>query len=79
MADIEQTGLDMLIGLDIATYPANASVDRIVLVSHDTDCLPAMKHGSKAGLQIVVIEVPHGTVAAELLMHADFKRAVAWL
>lgn len=35
--DFEQKGVDMRIGLDIASYSANRSVDRIVLVSNDTD------------------------------------------
>ena len=76
--DFEQKGVDMRIGLDIATYSANGSVDRIVLVSNDTDCVPAIKHGRKAGLQVVVVELPNSSVAAELLMHSDFKRMVAW-
>lgn len=78
VADFEQKGVDMRIGLDIATYSANRCVDRIILVSNDTDCVPAMKHGRKSGLQIVVVELPNGSVASELLMHSDFKRTVAW-
>jgi uncharacterized LabA/DUF88 family protein len=35
--DFEQKGVDMRIGLDIAAYSANRSVDRIILVSNDTD------------------------------------------
>ncbi len=58
--DFEQKGVDMRIGLDIATYSAGGCVDRIVLVSNDTDCVPAIKHGRKAGLQIVLIELPNG-------------------
>jgi uncharacterized LabA/DUF88 family protein len=76
--DFEQKGVDMRIGLDIATYSANACVERIVLVSNDTDCVPAMKHGRKSGIQIVLVELPNSNAAPELLMHADFKRAVAW-
>lgn len=78
VADFEQKGVDMRIGLDIATYSANRCVDRIVLVSNDTDCVPAMKHGRKTGLQIVLVALPNSNVAPELLMHADFKRPVAW-
>jgi uncharacterized LabA/DUF88 family protein len=76
--DFEQKGVDMRIGLDIAAYSENRSIDRIVLVSNDTDCVPAMKYGRKAGLQIVIVEPPNGRVAPELVMHADFKRAVPW-
>jgi uncharacterized LabA/DUF88 family protein len=70
--DFEQKGVDMRIGLDIAAYSANKCADRIVLVSNDTDCVPAMKYGRKAGLQIIIVELPHAKVAPELTMHADF-------
>lgn len=77
-ADFEQKGVDMRIGLDIAPYSANRAADRIVLVSNDTDCVPAMKYGRKAGLQIVLIELPNNKCAPELVMHADFKRAIQY-
>jgi uncharacterized LabA/DUF88 family protein len=76
--DFEQKGVDMRIGLDIATYSANRAADRIVLVSNDTDCVPAMKYGRKAGLQVVLIELPNSKCASELVMHADFKRPVPY-
>jgi uncharacterized LabA/DUF88 family protein len=76
--DFEQKGVDMRIGLDIASYSANRIVDRIILLSNDTDCIPAMKHGRKAGLQVVLATFPNSRVAPELLEHCDYKRAVAW-
>lgn len=76
--DFEQKGVDMRIGLDIASYSANRCIERIVLVTNDTDCVPAMKYGRKAGLQTVIIELPNGKLAPELAMHADFKRTIAW-
>jgi uncharacterized LabA/DUF88 family protein len=77
--DFEQKGVDMRIGLDIAAYSDSHAVDRIVLVSADTDCVPALKYGRKAGLQTVLIEpqVPGIKLAPELLAHADFKRVIA--
>ena len=77
-ADFEQKGVDMRIGLDIATLCQNGTVDRIILVSGDTDCVPATKHGRKSGVQIVLIEPPGTRLAPELLSHADFKRCVGW-
>jgi uncharacterized LabA/DUF88 family protein len=76
--DFEQKGVDMRIGLDIAAYSNNHAVERIVLVTNDTDCVPAMKYGRKSGLQMVIVELPNGRVATELVMHADFKRRVLW-
>ena len=56
--DFEQKGVDMRIGLDIAVYAESRAVDRIILVSNDTDCVPALKHGRRAGLQTVLIQLP---------------------
>ncbi len=76
--DFEQKGVDMRIGLDIAAYSADRLVDRIMLVTNDTDCVPAMKFGRKAGLQIVLAKLPDFRPASELVAHADFRRAVSW-
>ena len=74
--EFEQKGVDMRIGLDVAAYSANRSVDRIVLVSADTDCIPALKYGRKAGLQTVLIQPGKSRLTPELLAHADFTRLV---
>jgi uncharacterized LabA/DUF88 family protein len=76
--DFEQKGVDMRIGLDIANHAATRSVDRIILISGDTDCLPAMKHARISGLQIVLASLPNHKVAPELLWHSDFERRIAW-
>ncbi len=68
----------MRIGLDIATLCQNKAVDRIILVSGDTDCIPATKHGRKAGIQVVLVKLPGSHLAPELLAHVDFQRAVTW-
>jgi uncharacterized LabA/DUF88 family protein len=76
----EQKGVDMRIGLDIATFSDSCSVERILLVSGDTDMIPAMKHARKAGLEVGIVQLPkpthalHGTLKA----HADFVREVDW-
>lgn len=68
----------MRIGLDMATFSEKRTVDRIILVSGDTDCVPAMKHVRKAGLQVVLVSLPNGRKIPELLWHSDFERLVAW-
>lgn len=76
----EQKGVDMRIGLDIATFSESKSVDRIILVSGDTDMVPAMKHARKAGLEVCLIQMPrpsrdlHDTLKA----HADLIRSISW-
>ncbi|SFP01515.1 NYN domain-containing protein [Paracoccus pantotrophus] len=76
--DFEQKGVDMRIGLDIANFSATRSVERIILLSGDTDCVPAMKHARINGLQIVVVAMPQSRLAKELKWHSDFHRPVAW-
>lgn len=78
VARYEQKGVDMRIGLDIATFAATHAVDRVILVSGDTDCVPAMKHARIAGLQVVLIELPKQRTAAELAWHSDILRVVEW-
>ena len=76
--DFEQKGVDMRIGLDIATFCRSKAVERILLVTADTDCIPAMKFARIAGLQIVLVTLPGQRLAQELVHHADFRRKVAW-
>ncbi|HEY1245584.1 MAG TPA: NYN domain-containing protein [Hyphomicrobiaceae bacterium] len=76
--DFEQKGVDMRIGLDIATFCRSRAVERIVLVTGDTDCIPAMKHARIAGLQVVLVKFPQQGIASELKWHTDFLRSVAW-
>ena len=72
----EQKGVDMKIGLDVAAYSYGRLVERIILVSNDTDCVPALKMARKNGLQTVVAYPEGASVAAELRYHADFIRSV---
>jgi len=76
--NFEQKGVDMRIGLDMANYAANRSVDLIALLTNDTDCIPAMKYARRAGLQVALVCLPGSSPAPELLWHCDFKRIIAW-
>lgn len=68
----------MRLGIDIANFSMSKAVERIILISGDTDCVPAMKYGRIAGLQIVIIQLPKQQLARELLYHADESRSVKW-
>lgn len=76
--DFEQKGVDMRIGLDVATFSQNRSVSRLIVITNDTDCIPAFKHGRIAGLQIVLVELPNSQLSPELIRHVDFRRQVTW-
>lgn len=75
----EQKGVDMRVGLDIATFSDKRSVDRVVLVSGDTDMVPAMKHARKAGLEVVICQLPApaSRLHDELIAHSDLVRTLA--
>mgnify|MGYP005825406037 CR=1 FL=1 len=74
----EQKGVDMRIGLDMAIFSSTRAVDRICLATNDTDCIPAMKHARRSGIQIALIELPNRKASSELLAHADFRRTIEW-
>ena len=74
----EQKGVDMRIGLDIANYAQMRSLDRIALVTGDTDCVPAMKHARKAGIQVIIVSLPGHHLHETLKEHADFVRQISW-
>ncbi len=76
----EQKGVDMRIGLDIAGFAKNRSVDRILLVSGDQDMIPAMKEARKSGLEVGVIQLEAPAIALhdQIVSHSDFTRLVAW-
>lgn len=76
----EQKGVDMRIGLDIATFSRTKAVDRIILVSGDQDMIPAMKEARKSGLEVVSVQLaaPSKQLHDTLHAHSDFVRPVAW-
>lgn len=77
-ATFEQKGVDLRIGLDIATYALDGLVDRIILVTGDTDLIPAMKLARRRGVQIVGVDFPGTRANAELRAHIDISRSVNW-
>jgi len=76
--DFEQKGVDLRIGLDIATYSNPRLVDRIILVTGDTDLIPAMKLARRNGVQVVGIELPNHKMTHELFAHVDIRRKANW-
>jgi uncharacterized protein (TIGR00288 family) len=50
--EIRQKGVDMRIGLDIASLTLKHHVQTIVLVTADSDFIPAMKFARREGAQL---------------------------
>ena len=76
--EFEQKGVDMRIGLDMAIISAHRAVELIALATNDTDCIAAMKHARRSGVQVALIVVPGYNPAPELLSHSDFSRRNSW-
>ena len=52
--DVEQKGVDMKIGIDIASIAYKKLAERIVLVSGDSDFVPAAKLARREGLDFIL-------------------------
>ena len=68
--NISQKGVDMRIGLDISQIAIKKLADMLVLVTGDSDIIPAMKMARKEGLLVYLHSMNHG-VYRELKVHAD--------
>lgn len=67
---IKQKGVDMRIGLDIASLTLKKHAQVIVLATGDSDFIPAMKFARREGAQLVLIVQGKG-VREGLREHAD--------
>lgn len=68
--NIQQKGVDMRIGLDIAALTLKKQVSVIVLVTGDSDFVPAMKFARREGAQLFLVTLGHDVKDA-LIHHAD--------
>ncbi len=76
--DLKQKLVDMKIGLDVAWLASKGIVDRIILVTADSDFIPAMKFARREGVQVVLVVLGHKQVKRELKEHADELRTVTF-
>jgi|ERR1051326_996955 uncharacterized LabA/DUF88 family protein len=68
---ILQKGVDMRIGLDIASLALKQLVGTIVLVTGDSDLVPAMRFARREGLRVYLDTLGNQSVRPELKLHAD--------
>lgn len=69
-ANIRQKGVDMRIGLDIASLTLKKHVQAIVLATGDSDFIPAMKFARREGAQLFLVTLGHG-IKEGMREHAD--------
>lgn len=67
---IRQKGVDMRIGMDIAALTLKKHVDIIVLVTADSDFVPAMKFARREGAQLYLFCLAHG-MKEDVVPNAD--------
>jgi uncharacterized LabA/DUF88 family protein len=74
--NLEQKGVDMRIGIDVATLTLKKIVERIILISGDTDMIPAMKLARREGVQVVLVEIATAKIHSELDEDTDLVRCI---
>ncbi len=68
--EVEQKGVDMKIGIDIASLAYKRLVNQIILISGDSDFVPAAKLARREGLDFILAPM-EATIKAELHEHID--------
>jgi len=68
--NLQQKGVDLRIGLDIARLSLRRLVDLIVVVTGDSDLIPAFRFARREGIRVFLVNMGHG-VYPQLKYHAD--------
>lgn len=68
--DISQKGVDMRIGMDMARLALRETVRAIVVVTGDSDFVPAFKFVRREGVKVILDSMGH-SVRVELRQHSD--------
>lgn len=72
---LRQKGVDIRLGLDIASVVFKAQVNQIVLVSGDADFVPAAKLARREGVDFI-LDPMWATIRPQLFEHIDGLRSV---
>ena len=70
----KQKGVDMRIGMDIASLSYKKQVNQIVLIAGDADFVPAAKLARREGIDFVLDPLGH-PIKDDLFEHIDGKRS----
>lgn len=74
MYDVQQKGVDMKLGLDIADLAHKRQVDQIVLIAGDSDFVPAAKLARREGID-VILDPMWQPMSEDLREHVDGLRS----
>ncbi|REH38861.1 NYN domain-containing protein [Paraperlucidibaca baekdonensis] len=72
--NIRQKGVDMRIGVDVASLAFKRYVDQIVLMAGDADFVPAAKLARREGIDFI-LDPMHRSVPLNLMEHIDGLRS----
>ena len=75
LLDLRQKGVDMRVGLDIASLAYEKQVNQLVLISGDSDFVPAAKLARRGGIDFV-LDPMWSTIRPDLHEHIDGLRCV---
>jgi len=67
---VEQKGVDMKIGLDISSIAFKHQADQIILISGDSDFVPAAKQARGEGIDFI-LDPMWATIKPDLFEHID--------
>lgn len=73
--DMQQKGVDMRIGLDIASLAYKKQVSKIILIAGDSDFVPAAKHARREGIDFI-LDPMWQAIRPSLNEHIDGLRTV---
>lgn len=74
--ELRQKGIDMKIGVDIASLSLKGFVDKIVLISGDSDFVPAAKLARREGIDFVLDPMHCEHIAKDLYEHIDGLKSI---
>jgi uncharacterized LabA/DUF88 family protein len=72
--DTKQKGVDMRLGLDVASLAFKGQVDQIVIVAADADFVPAAKLARREGIDVILDRMGDHRAATDLIEHVDAIR-----
>lgn len=73
---VSQKGVDMRIGVDISSLAFKNQVDRIILISGDSDFVPAAKQARRKGIDFI-LDPMRSPIKDDLYEHIDGIRTKA--
>lgn len=70
LTGLKQSGVDMRIGLDVASLSSGKLVDQIILIAGDSDFIPVAKVARRSGVDFIIDPMGHH-VSDELVLQVD--------